>query len=157
MTLYPDFRDFFASFAAHKVRYLLVGGYALAAHGHPRYTGDIDAWVEPTTDNSERVVAALNAFGFGSVRLAPDTFDAPDVIVQLGRAPLRIDVMTSPSGVEFGPCYAQRMEVDVSGLVLSVIGLECLRANKRASGRPQDLVDLGVLGGGAPDAERPRE
>ncbi len=147
MTLYPDFRDFFASFAAHEVRYLVVGGYALAFHGHPRYTGDIGAWVEPTPDNSRRVVAALADFGFASLGIEQDMFVAPDVVVQLGREPLRIDVMTGPSGVAFGPCYAEKVVVRVGDLALDVIGLECLKANKKASGRPQDLADLDALGG----------
>lgn len=150
MTLYPDFRDFFASFAAHEVRYLIVGGYALAFHGHPRYTGDIDAWVEPTLDNSRRVVAAFADFGFASPGLDPDTFAAPDVIVQLGREPLRIDVITGPSGVSFEPCYAHKVIVPSGLLDLDVIGLECLKANKLASGRPQDLADLDALTRSAP-------
>jgi hypothetical protein len=145
MELHPDFREFFASLNAHDVRYLVVGGYALGFHGAPRYTGDIDAWVEPTPENSRRVVAAFVDFGFGSLDLAPDTFAAGDVVVQVGRPPLRIDVLTSPSGVTFGACYPDRMVVDVDGLRLDVIGLECLKANKRASGRPQDLGDLGRL------------
>lgn len=143
MTLDPNFRDFFESLAAHSVRYLLVGGYALAAHGVPRYTGDIDAWVEPTAENSRRVVAAFEAFGFGG--LAEDTFVGADVIVQIGRPPLRIDVLTGPSGVVFGPCYENKVVVDASGLALDVIGLECFKANKAASGRAKDLDDLEVL------------
>lgn len=145
MTLDPNFRDFFESLAAHDVRYLLVGGYALAAHGLPRYTGDIDAWVEPTPENSRRVVAAFEAFGFGG--LAEDTFVGTDVIVQIGRPPLRIDVLTGPSGVSFGPCYENKIIVDASGLSLNVIGLKCFKANKAASGRAKDLTDLEALGG----------
>ena len=108
MELYPDFREFFESFKARDVRYLVVGGYALGYHGAPRYTGDIDAWVEPTAENSRRVVAAFRDFGFESPGLGPDAFAAEDVIVQIGRPPLRIDVITSPSGVAFGPCYEGR-------------------------------------------------
>ncbi|WP_420454854.1 DUF6036 family nucleotidyltransferase [Rubrivirga sp.] len=145
MELYPDFREFFESFKAHEVRYLVVGGYALGYHGYVRYTGDIDAWVEPTADNSSRVVAAFRDFGFESPGLTPDAFAVPDVIVQIGRPPLRIDVMTSPSGVTFGPCYTDRLIVDVDGFLLDVIGLECLKVNKAASGRPQDLGDLSRL------------
>lgn len=142
MELYPDFREFFESFRAHDVRYLIVGDYALGYHGYVRYTGDIDAWVEPTPENSRRAVAA---FGFGSLGLAPDTVVSPGVIVQIGRPPLRIDVMTSPSGVSFAPCYENRLVVDVDGFELDVIGLDCLKANKLASGRPQDLGDLSRL------------
>ena len=145
MKLDPNFREFFESFRSHEVRYLVVGGYALGYHGYVRYTGDIDAWVEPTVENSRRVVAAFADFGFGSLNLAPDAFASDDVIVQIGRPPLRIDVMTSPSGVTFGPCYDDRLVVDVDGLALDVIGLECLKVNKAASGRPQDLGDLSRL------------
>lgn len=147
MTLFPDFREFFESFNAHSVRYLVVGGYALAAHGAPRYTGDIDAWVEPTEDNARRVYEAFVSFGFVSSGLSSDTFAVPGVIVQIGRPPLRIDVLTSPSGVSFVPYYERRLVADVGTLALDVIGLECLRANKAASGRPQDLADLERLGG----------
>ena len=145
MELFPDFREFFESFKAREVRYLVVGGYALGYHGYVRYTGDIDAWVEPTLENSRRVVAAFADFGFESLGLAPDTFAAGDQIVQVGRPPLRIDVITSPSGVEFGPCYERKLVVDADGLSLDVIGLDCLKANKVASGRPQDLADLARL------------
>lgn len=145
MELYPDFREFFESFKSREVRYLVVGGYALGYHGSPRYTGDIDAWVEPTPENSRRVVAAFGDFGFGSLGLDAEAFASPNVVVQIGRPPLRIDVMTSPSGVEFGPCYEGRVVVDVDGLALDVIGLECFKQNKAASGRPQDLADLSRL------------
>lgn len=145
MTLFPDFREFFESFADREVRYLVVGGYALAAHGAPRYTGDIDAWVDPTPENSRRVVAAFEAFG--GFHLAPDTFSVADVVVQIGRPPLRIDVLTSPSGITFGPCYERRIVEHVGPLALDVIGLECLKANTAASDRPKDLADLDALGG----------
>ena len=141
-TLYPDFREFFVSFAAHEVRYLVIGGYALGLHGYPRYTGDIDVWVDPTPENSARAVAALADFGFASLGLASDTFAREDVIVEIGRPPLRIDVLTSPSGVSFATCYPRRVRVDIDELAIDVIGLEDFRANKRASGRPQDLGDL---------------
>ncbi len=147
MTLDPNFCDFFESFAAHNVRHLVVGGYALAAHGVPRYTSDIDAWVEPTLDNSRRVVAAFEPFGFGSLGLAEDAFASEDVIAQIGRPPARIDVITGPSGVTFGPCYEKRISIEVAGLVLDVIGLDCFKANKAASGRLKDLADLEALGG----------
>ena len=145
MELGPNFREFFESFNAREVRYLVVGGYALGYHGYVRYTGDIGAWVEPTPENSRRVVAAFRDFGFGSLGIAEDAFAASDVVVQIDRPPLRIDVMTSPSGVTFGPCYEDRLVVDLDGLSLDVIGLDCLKANKAASGRPQDLGDLSRL------------
>ena len=142
MELDPNFREFFESLKAREARYLVVGGYALGYHGYVRYTGDIDAWVEPTPENSRRVVAAFRDFGFGSLGLEDDAFASSDVIVQVGRPPLRIDVMTSPSGVTFEECYRDRLVVDLDGFDLDVIGLDCLRTNKAASGRPQDLADL---------------
>ncbi|MEO0559083.1 MAG: nucleotidyltransferase [Bacteroidota bacterium] len=142
MEIYPDFREFLESFAARDVRYLVVGGYALGFHGHPRYTGDLDVWIEPTPENSARVIAALTDFGFSSLELAEDTFSHPDVIVQIGREPLRIDLITSPSGVVFETCYPQRKVVDVDGISVDVIGMEGFKANKAASGRPQDIADL---------------
>ena len=145
MRLDPDFREFFELFAAREVRYLVVGGYALAVHGAPRYTGDIDAWVEPTAENSRRVVQAFADFGFASLGLPPDTFAEADVVVQVGQPPLRIDVMTSISGADFEACYRARVTADADGLALDVIGLDCLRANKAATGRPQDLADMDRL------------
>ena len=145
MELYPDFREFFESFNAHEVRYLVVGGYAVGFHGLPRYTGDIDTWVEPTPENSRRTVAAMADFGFVSPGLEPDAFAVENVVVQIGQSPLRIDVMTSPSGVAFGPCFEARLDVEADGVPIHVIGLDCLRANKAASGRPQDLADLSRL------------
>lgn len=145
MELYPDFREFFESLHSRDVRYLVVGGDALGFHGAPRYTGDIDVWVDPTPSNSRRVLDALRDFGFGSLGLDPDAFVSEDVIVQIGRPPLRIDVITSPSGVTFEPCFERRTTVDLSGLTLNVIGIDCFKANKAASGRPQDLADLSKL------------
>lgn len=145
MTLYPDFREFFGVLNAREVRYMVVGGYALAHHGAPRYTGDIDVWVDGTASNSERVVDALAAFGFESLALDPLTFAVPNVVVQLGYPPLRIDLMTTPSGVEFEPCYRQRVSVSSDTVDVDVIGIECFRANKAASGRSKDLADIEAL------------
>lgn len=146
MTLPEDFRDCAALFAAHSVRFMVVGGHAVMAHGFPRFTDDFDLWVEPSAQNGSRVTAALAAFGFGSLGLQPADFEAEDVIVQLGRPPRRIDVITSLSGVTFERCYPERVEVEVEGLALPVIGRDCLIANKRATGRLKDLADVEGLG-----------
>jgi hypothetical protein len=140
-----DFSEFVACFIAHDVRFLVVGGYALAAHGVPRATGDFDAWIWVDADNARRVLSALDEFGFGSVGLTVSDFDRPDSVVQLGYPPLRIDVITSIDGVEFLDAWERRMDVDVVGLRVPFIGLDDLVANKRASGRPQDRVDVDTL------------
>lgn len=141
----PDFSEFVALLAAHEVRYLVVGGYAVAFHGYPRYTGDIDVWIERSPGNAARVVAALNAFGFGGLGLDEATFLTPDTVVQLGYPPHRIDILTDLEGVEFETCYPNRETLPLEEGEVAVIGLNELRQNKRALGRPQDLADLDHL------------
>ena len=140
-----DFREFLGFLASNGVEYLVIGGYAVAAHGHPRYTKDLDVWIRPSLENGSKVISALKEFGFGSVGLTPEDFVAPDAIIQLGYPPRRIDLLTEPSGVEFGECFAGRLQVEIEGMVVDFIGLDGLRANKLASGRPQDLADLDNL------------
>lgn len=140
--LSPDFREFVASLNASGARYLVVGGYAVALHGHPRYTKDIDIWIENTPDNASRVVKALDAFGFESMGLTEADFLAPDQIIQLGHPPNRIDLLTSLSGVDFTVCYRTRLDVDLGGFAVPFIDLENLKKNKRAAARNQDLADL---------------
>ena len=143
--LNSDFKEFAELLNANAVEYLVVGGYALAAHGHPRYTGDIDFWVSPAPANIERLLAVLQAFGFGSLGLAASDFDA-DTVIQLGQPPRRIDLLTSIDGVDFANCWARRETVALGGLVLQLIGLDDFKANKRAAGRLKDLADLEALG-----------
>lgn len=140
-----DFKEFAQCLAARCVEYLLVGGYALAAHGHPRYTGDIDFWVRPSAENMARLLQALDDFGFGSLGLKVADFD-PDTVVQLGHPPGRIDLLTAMDGVVFDDCYARRQRVGIDGLELDIIGLEDFIANKRSAGRLKDLADLENLG-----------
>lgn len=142
MILSPDFRDFFTSLNAARVRYLVVGGYAVALHGHPRYTKDIDIWVGLDEENAGRLIRAIEDFGFGSLGLRAGDFLVPDQIIQLGYPPSRIDLITTLPGVLFEECYASRVEVPVDGLNIHFIDLENLKNNKRASGRYQDLADL---------------
>ena len=142
MTIAPDFREFAACLNAHDVRYLIVGGYAVAFHGHPRYTKDLDVWIERTPENVQRLLRGLDDFGFGSVGLEESDFLEPEQVIQLGYPPLRIDLLTSLVGVEFEACYGDRAVLEVDSVKLPFIGLEGLRANKRASGRHQDLADL---------------
>lgn len=145
MRLDRDFSEFIALLAAHEVRFLVVGGYAVAAHGHPRYTGDLDIWILVDPDNARRLVEVLSDFGFGSVGLTAEDFLATGQVVQLGYPPLRIDILTSVDGIEFAACYPRRVDVPLGDIVVPFIGLDDLRRNKAASGRPQDLADLAAL------------
>lgn len=142
--LNSDFKEFAELLSAHRVDYLVVGGYALAAHGHPRYTGDIDFWVRPDHANLLRLLAVLDDFGFTSLRLKVSDFDAESV-VQLGQPPRRIDLLTRIDGVEFDTCFARREQVDFAGTRLNIIGLPDFKINKRATGRLKDLADLESL------------
>ncbi len=144
-----DFREFVELLNSTSVEYLLVGGYALAAHGHPRYTGDIDFWVKPTPANATRLMSVLTQFGFGNVGLSASDFLKPDAVVQLGYPPARIDLLTAIDGVSFDECYPRRRHVTLAGVELTLIDVDDLRANKRAAGRPKDLADLDSLGPGS--------
>jgi hypothetical protein len=139
-----DFKEFVELLNANAVEYLLVGGYALAAHGHPRYTGDIDFWVSPKPANITRVLAALDQFGFGSLGLGAGDF-TPDCVIQLGHPPGRIDLLTGIDGVDFDSCWRRRETVRLDGLAIHVIALDDFKTNKRAKGRAKDLADLEAL------------
>lgn len=143
--LNQDFKEFIISLNDNRVRYLVIGGYAVSLHGYPRYTKDIDIWIEMSPENAKRMVKALEQFGFGSLGLQADDFQAPDQIIQLGYPPNRIDLITTPPGVEFEPCYASCVEVEIDDVKVNFIDLEHLKQNKRASGRLQDLADLDNL------------
>jgi predicted nucleotidyltransferase len=142
LILTRDFREFIECCVTHDVRFLIVGGYALAAHGHPRATKDLDVWLLLDPENADRIVEALDEFGFGSLHLTRDDFLEPETVIQLGYPPLRIDLLTSISGVTFADCWHRRVAVDVGGIEAGFIALEDLIANKLASGRSQDLVDV---------------
>ncbi len=139
-----DFKEFVELLNARGVEYLVVGGYALAAHGQPRYTGDIDFWVRSSPDNLSRLLSALDEFGFGSLGLVAKNF-GPQTVVQLGQPPRRIDLLTDIDGVSFDACFDRRELVLLGGTTLPIIGLEDFKANKRASGRLKDLADLQSL------------
>lgn len=152
MDLYQDFREFVASFDAHDVRYVVVRGYALAAHGLPRATGDLDVWIWVDRRNAERVLAALADFGFGALGLTAEDFTSADRVVQLGYPPYRIDILTSIDGVEFDEAWGRRIVVDVGGVSLPVISKADLVANKVARDRPQDRADVVRLRGDSGEA-----
>ena len=149
--LTPDFKEFAALLNSNAVEYLIVGGYALAAYGHPRYTGDLDFWVGADPANADRLLAALDQFGFGAVGIAKRDLTESNRVIQLGYPPGRIDLLTSIDGVEFAPCFARRMTVAIDGINLHFISLEDFKANKKAVGRLQDLADLQALDDGEKD------
>ena len=140
--LTKDFREFVELLIKYRAEYILVGGYAVGMHGYPRYTGDFDIWVNPTPQNSEKVVSALNDFGFSSYNLSTDDFTKIGNVVQLGDPPVRIDILTDIDGVTFQECYKQVVTFEIDGLKINVIGLEDLLKNKKASGRFRDLDDI---------------
>jgi hypothetical protein len=144
--LNEDFREFIASLNLNKVRYLVLGGYAIAFHGHPRYTKDLDIWLELSDENASNVLKALEGFGFDGLGISKEDLLAKGMVVQLGHPPNRIDLINSPDGIDFAECYPSRIEVEIDGLTIAVIDLENLKKNKKASGRLQDLADLEKLG-----------
>jgi len=140
-----DFLDMLSALSEAGVDYLVVGAHALAAHGAPRATGDLDIWVRGTPDNAARVIEALTRFGAPLADLTIDDLCAPDTVFQIGVPPSRIDILSGISGVTFEAAWPARMNVTIDGLVVPVLGREHFIANKKASGRPKDLSDLSLL------------
>jgi hypothetical protein len=140
--LNQDFKEFIQLLNNNQVKYLVIGGYAVAVHGHPRYTKDIDIWVEMSSENAQKLMTTLTEFGFGSLGLTAEDFQIPDQIIQLGYPPNRIDLITTPDGIDFATCYQTKIEVKINDLTVNFIDLENLKRNKQASGRLQDLADL---------------
>jgi len=137
-----DFKEFIESLNANNVRYLVVDGYAVALHGYPRYTKDLDVWIEPKIQNANNVLNALTPFGFDSLDITADDFLEEGNIIQLGYPPNRIDLITSLKGLMFENCYPERVQVEIQGVLIDFIDIENLKTNKKATGRPQDLADL---------------
>ncbi|MEW5940490.1 MAG: hypothetical protein AB1750_12545 [Chloroflexota bacterium] len=140
--LNQDFKEFIESLNANNVHYLLVGGHAVAVHGHPRYTKDMDIWVEMSRENAAKIVKALDEFGFASLGLKESDFLEPDQIIQLGYEPGRIDILTTLLGVEFEDCYPARVTTNIEGVTVACIDLKNLIKNKKATGRHQDWADV---------------
>ena len=140
--LTDDFREFLRLLDARRVDYLVIGGYAVAIHGYPRATVDLNIWVGLDSANAARIVAALRDFGFDSPVLAERLFLLPDQIVRFGVPPFRIELLTTIAGVEFEQCRRRAIMLDIDGLTLPVISLSDLKTNKRAAGRHKDLADL---------------
>ena len=145
MALHPDYRDILAAFDQHKVEYLVIGGYAVVFHGHPRFTKDLDLWIRPTADNLARVRSALVAFGAPSTLLAALEGASPSDVLWMGAPPVRIDIVKGVPGGDFDAVFARRIVADWDGVAVSVVGLDDLIALKRASARPQDLLDASEL------------
>ncbi len=148
MPLPADWREFIASLNSNEVEYVIVGAFALAFHGFPRFTGDLDVLVRRSPENAERLVRALAAFGFSSTGLPARDFLEADRVVQLGLAPNRIDLLTSITGVEFEEVWQNRVSSELDGLRVSFIDRASLIKNKQATGRAQDKADLEALGAG---------
>lgn len=146
MEVQQDFRDLLALFNAQKVDYIIVGAHALAYHGAPRYTGDIDILVRPDSENAKCILLAFDKFGFGSLGLQVEDFAAPDKVVQLGVAPVRIDIVTSLTGVSWNDAAAGRVAGTYGGLEVYYLGKREFILNKRALGRKKDIADLEAIG-----------
>jgi hypothetical protein len=144
--LNPDFRDMLRALSAEGAEFLVVGAYAMGAHGVPRATGDLDIWVGTSGDNPDRVWRALSAFGAPLEDLRIDDLRREDLVFQIGVAPQRVDIMTSIEAVTFTEAYPRRVSIDAQGTTVPVLSRQDLIRNKRAVGRPKDLADLDALG-----------
>ena len=143
-----DFRDLLAAFLGADVRFLVVGAHAMAVHGVPRATGDLDVWIAPDPENADRAWSAVVRFGapLSSMGVTRADFGRPDQVVQVGLPPRRIDILTSISGVAFDDAWPDRVIHEIEGLAVPFLGRAALIRNKRASGRAKDLADLEALG-----------
>ena len=146
MEVQQDFKELLKLFNSHKIEYIVVGGYALAYHGAPRYTGDIDIFVKPDKQNAKRIIAALDAFGFESIGLKEADFISPDKVVKLGVPPVRIDIITSISGVTWEDAFTGRIKGPFDDFTVNYLGRDQFILNKRAMGRKKDQADLEALG-----------
>jgi predicted nucleotidyltransferase len=137
-----DFKEFLKLLNEKNVRYLLIGGYAVGYHGYPRATNEMDVWIAIHRDNAQKMVAVLREFGFDLAELTPDLFLKEDKIIRMGNPPMRLEILTGISGVEFEECYASRIVDTLDGVQVNIIDLSHLKANKKAAGRLKDLADL---------------
>lgn len=138
----PDFKEFLKLFNENNVEYLLIGGYAVGYYGYVRATADMDIWIAANAANASRIVSALRELGFNAPELSEELFLKPDNVARLGVPPFRIEMLTSISGVTFEECYMEKVLDIIDGIQVPIISLRHLRANKKASGRLKDLVDL---------------
>jgi hypothetical protein len=138
----PDFKEFLKLLNDNKVRYLLIGGYAVGYYGYPRATGDMDIWVAIHPENAQQLVTSLQQFGFDTPDLTTELFLEKDSIVRMGVPPMRIEILTTISGVDFDECFAEKVIDILDGVEVNLINIEHLKENKKASGRFKDLDDL---------------
>jgi len=143
--LHRDLRELLGLFHSNGVEFLVVGGHAVAFHGYPRFTEDIDCFVRPSTHNGSRIVQALREFGFASLGIEPADFEADDRMIQLGRAPNRVDLLTRLYAVTFDEAWATKVAGEIDGIAVWFLDRETLLRNKRATGRPQDLADVDFI------------
>lgn len=143
-----DFKEFLQLLIENKADYLIVGGYAVGLHGYPRYTGDLDIWLNQTLPNSNKILQCVNAFGFSSVGLTVEDFMKKGSVIQLGYPPLRIDILSQIDGVNFEECFKNKVEVEIDELKVNFISYHDLIKNKKATGRHRDLDDLENLAKG---------
>jgi len=143
--LNSDYRDILLDLSNRKVKFLLVGAYALAAHGYPRSTMDIDFWVKPEAANAALVLNALEDFGAPTGDLTPDDFLEEGMIFQIGVAPRRVDIITSVDGLEFEQAFSNSQIIDIEGIPVHVLSVPDIIKNKRATGRTKDLADVEML------------
>lgn len=143
--LSKDFKEFFVLLNAHRVEYLVIGGYAMAAHGLPRYTKDIDVWVHTNPDNAKNIMDTLAEFGFSSLKLKLDDFTKNNQVIQLGYPPNRIDLITGISGADFTAMHKRKQIVTMDGVDICFIGKDDLITLKTLSGRKQDVADVEQL------------
>ena len=143
--LAKDFKDFLSLCLSHELQFMVIGGYAVVHHSRPRYTGDLDLWVESSPANADRAVAVLRAFGFGGDDINTEMITEERQIIRMGFEPMRLEIFTRIPGVQFAECYARRVFVKIGRIDVPFIGLEDLKTNKRASGRLKDLQDLEEL------------
>lgn len=141
-----EFSEFLRYLNEESVRYLLVGGWAVALHGYPRFTADIDFWIGRDADNAERLIRALHRFDISDPALTIGAVLEPGKMLRIGRPPMRIEILNQIDGVDFDACYGRQIVVEISGLTVKTIGRDDLLVNKRASGRAKDLADLEALG-----------
>lgn len=139
----PDFKEFLRLLISNEVEYLVIGGYAVNYYGYARATADLDIWIAVNPTNAKRIARVLREFGFRDAK--PDLFLSPDKIIRMGVPPVRLEILTSISGVEFDACYGHRQRVDLDGILVDLISIDDLKANKRASGRLKDRLDLDQL------------
>ncbi len=145
MILDQDFEDFVQLLNLHHVDYMIVGGYALAFHGKPRHTGDLDIWIDISEDNAKKMMNVLRDFGMSSLGLQKEDFLEENAIMQIGYPPLRIDILTAIDGVEFSEAYLNKQVIDIDGIEVNYISLNDLILNKQKSGRHQDISDVEAL------------